>query len=72
LKRFSPDVLGLQGNENTVTRIADYCYAPETLRHVAEELGYQSDATDYHQPWQIIEAGMEPTTFLPWLTESAK
>jgi hypothetical protein len=46
LKRFTPDILRLQGTNNTVTPITDYCYAPETLRHVAEELGYQSNATD--------------------------
>jgi RNA polymerase sigma-70 factor (ECF subfamily) len=60
------DVLRLEGSDNIVTRIIDHCYAPETMRHVAESLGYQCNATAYHQPWKIIETGMVPTTFLPW------
>jgi len=60
------DVLRLEGAEATVTRITDYCYAPETLQHVAGELGMECEATAYHQPWETIEANMVPTTFLPW------
>ncbi len=59
------DVLRL-GGDGVVTRITDYCYAPETLRHVAETLGYKCSASYYHQPWEIIENNMVPTTFLPW------
>ena len=62
------DVLRLEGDENTVTRIIDHCYAPETLQYVAKMLGYRSNATVYHQPWEVIETGMVPTTYLPWQT----
>ncbi len=60
------DVLRLRGSEHIVTRIIDHCYAPETLRHVAKSLGFECDASAYHQPWHVIESNMVPTTTLPW------
>ena len=59
------DVLQIGGDE-TVTRITDYCYAPETLRHVADQFGYPCHLTAYHQPWRTIDNDMVPTTALPW------
>lgn len=60
------DVLRLEGDD-TVCRIIDHCYAPETLKYVAGQLGYACSATACHQPWDVIESDMVPTTFLPWI-----
>ncbi|MBD3648488.1 MAG: sigma-70 family RNA polymerase sigma factor, partial [Pseudomonadales bacterium] len=60
------DVLCLEGDGQIVTRIVDYCYAPETLRYVADRLDLDCAATAYHQPRDTIETDMIPTTRLPW------
>lgn len=60
------DVLRLQSDDQMITRIIDYCYAPETLAHVADARGYRCNQTNYHQPWEIITGNMVPTTALPW------
>lgn len=60
------DVLRLEGENQTVTRIIDHCYAPETLSYVAEAQGLKCNAVAYHQPWETIDSDMVPTTCLPW------
>ncbi len=54
----------LEGAE-TVTRIIDYHYAVDTLRHVAGALGVDWTARGYHQPAEVLP-GMIATTGLPW------
>lgn len=62
------DVLRLEG-DGAITRLTDYCYAPETLQYVANSIGRACANNDtYHQPWKVIETGMVPTTSLPWHT----
>jgi len=61
------DVLRLAGAEGQVTRITDYCYAPEVLKEAADALGYPCDAVRYHQGADVLP-GMISTTTLPWQT----
>jgi len=59
------DVLRLAGDEGQVTRIIDYCYAPEVLHEAAALLGYPCDAVRYHQGADVLP-GMIGSTALPW------
>lgn len=62
------DVVRVEGVSGAVTKIIDYCYAPETLEAVAEALQIPIRPTAYHQPAESIR-GMIETTALPWRTE---
>ncbi len=59
------DVLGLAGDDGRLTRLTDYCYAPDVLAEVAERLDYPYDRSGYHQAAHILP-GMIDTTTLPW------
>lgn len=59
------DVLRLAGDDAQVTRITDYCYAPEVLHEAAAFLGYPCDAARYHQGPDVLP-GMIGSTALPW------
>ena len=48
-----------------VSRIQSYGYCPETLAHVAAELGLATRAQRYHQPPEILRR-MIATSGLPW------
>ena len=59
------DVVRLEVSGGEVTRLTDYCYAPETLSAVARGLQIEIATTGYHQPETVLE-GMIDTTTLPW------
>ena len=55
----------LEADAGNVTRIIDYHYAADTLRHVGDALGLEVAARGYHQsPAELPE--MVATTSLPW------
>jgi len=59
------DVLKLTASEGAVTRLTDYCYAPDLLKAVAQRLGYRCTVSRYHQGSDVL-TGMIDTTTLPW------
>ncbi len=59
------DIVRIEASDGQVVRLTDYCYAPETLAHVAAELGVEMKAKNYHQPAQTL-VEMIATTTLPW------
>jgi len=59
------DVLKLTVSEGAVTRLTDYCYAPDLLKAVAQRLGRRCMASRYHQGADVL-TGMIDTTTLPW------
>ncbi len=59
------DVVRIESSGNEVVRVTDYCYAPETLSHVAEALGFEIATKGYHQPETVLPE-MIATTTLPW------
>ncbi len=59
------DVLRIQSDRGRVTRLIDYCYAPETLVEVAASVGADAVTAGYHQPGQVL-VEMIATTGLPW------
>jgi RNA polymerase sigma-70 factor (ECF subfamily) len=63
-----PELCGMTRFEEVdgrVARIKSYGYCPETLAHVAAELGLAARARRYHQPPEILTR-MIATTGLPW------
>lgn len=59
------DVLGVAGEAGVLTRLTDYCYAPDVLIEVAGRLGRSYHRGGYHQGPQVLP-GMIATTTLPW------
>ncbi|MEM7401582.1 MAG: RNA polymerase sigma factor [Pseudomonadota bacterium] len=59
------DVVRIESSGRRVVRVTDYCYAPETLSHVAKALGFEIVTKGYHQP-KIMLREMITTTTLPW------
>lgn len=59
------EVLRLEGVDDQVSRIIDYCYAADTLAHVADILGRRPMGLGYHQDPDTLE-GMVATTTRPW------
>ncbi|MEM7097893.1 MAG: RNA polymerase sigma factor [Pseudomonadota bacterium] len=59
------DVVRIESSGSQIVRVTDYCYAPETLAHVAKALGVEMATTGYHQPASVL-VGMIATTTLPW------
>ena len=62
------DVVRIEASAGEVTRLTDYCYAPETLEHVARELDIEMNTMGYHQPADVL-VDMIATTTLPWRLE---
>jgi RNA polymerase sigma-70 factor, ECF subfamily len=63
-----PELCGITRFEEVdgrVSRIQSYGYCPETLTHVADELGLATRAQRYHQPPEILKR-MIASTALPW------
>jgi RNA polymerase sigma-70 factor (ECF subfamily) len=58
-------VLRFEEADGRVARIRSYSYCPETLAHVAADLGIRTSARRYHQPPETLER-MIATTTLPW------
>lgn len=58
------EVLRLEG-EGQVSRIVDYCYAPDTMALAAEALGVPAVGMGYHQGGETL-ANMIATTTRPW------
>ena len=59
------DVIRIDGSNDKVTRLTDYCFAPETLSHLAQALDLQIADIGYHQsPTTLVD--MIATTTLPW------
>ena len=59
------DVVKIEASGGVVTRLTDYCYAPETLNYLSTRLGIEIDTMGYHQsPETLVE--MIATTGLPW------
>jgi RNA polymerase sigma-70 factor (ECF subfamily) len=63
--RVLSGLVRFEGTDDTVTRIIDYHYAADTLRHVARVLGLECAARGYHQAPDVLP-GMVATTGLPW------
>lgn len=61
------DVLRVEADAGQLTRLTDYCYAPEVLKEAAASLGVPCTASAYHQPPDVLP-GMIRTTALPWRT----
>lgn len=61
------DIVRIEGSGGEVTRLTDYCYAPETLNHVARGLDIEIGTMGYHQPPETL-VEMIATTALPWRT----
>ena len=59
------DVVRIEASGGQVVRITDYCYAPETLSHVAQALGFEVVTKGYHQSRSQLPK-MIATTTLPW------
>jgi RNA polymerase sigma-70 factor (ECF subfamily) len=55
----------LDEDDGGVSRIRDYCYCPDTLAAVADELGLPVERTAYHQQPETL-VRMIATTTLPW------
>jgi RNA polymerase sigma-70 factor (ECF subfamily) len=63
-----PELRGITRFEEVdgqIARIQSYGYCPETMAHVAAELGLATRARRYHQPPEILTR-MIATTGLPW------
>ena len=65
---WANDVVKIDGAGGQVTRLVDYCYAPETLQHVAQALNLPMSTMGYHQPPQEL-LNMIATTTLPWRSD---
>jgi RNA polymerase sigma-70 factor (ECF subfamily) len=59
------DVMRLEEADGQVSRIVNYCFCPDTLRAVGDELGLPVKPWGYHQPPTILPR-MIATTTLPW------
>jgi RNA polymerase sigma-70 factor (ECF subfamily) len=59
------EVLRLDGDDGRVSRIVDYCFAPETMAYVAHALGYPAMPLGYHQDADTLVT-MIATTTKPW------
>ncbi|MGE0624824.1 MAG: hypothetical protein AB7I04_17570 [Pseudomonadales bacterium] len=59
------DVLRVSGGAAALTRLTDYCYAPDVLAEVAARLGVQCARPAYHQGADVLPE-MIATTTLPW------
>lgn len=62
------DVLRLEGADGKVSRIRNYCFCPDTVRHVGVELGLPVRPWAYHQGPETLP-NMIATTTLPWGSE---
>ncbi len=62
------EVLRLQGEDDRIGRIIDYCYAADTLAYAARALGYTPLALGYRQDEQTLRQ-MIATTTRPWDSE---
>lgn len=58
-------LIRIDASDEAITRIVDYCYAPETLRLVAEGLKISFNRGQHHQPQATIQS-MVSSTDLPW------
>lgn len=59
------DVVRIEASSGEVTRLTDYCYAPETLTYVAQNFSLEISTKGYHQSESILEDMISSTT-LPW------
>lgn len=59
------DVIRLEEADGLVGRIVNYCFCPDTLRVVGEELGLPVQPWGYHQRPDVLPR-MIATTTLPW------
>jgi RNA polymerase sigma-70 factor (ECF subfamily) len=59
------DVIRLEEADGLVSRIVNYCFCPDTLRAIGEDLGVPVRAWGYHQPPDVLPR-MIATTTLPW------
>ncbi|MEM9360960.1 MAG: hypothetical protein AAGB04_32740, partial [Pseudomonadota bacterium] len=62
------DVVRVEASGGRITRVTDYCYAPETLTYVAQKLGLEITTRGYHQPERTLVEMISSTT-LPWRAE---
>jgi len=59
------DVMRLEEADGLVSRIVNYCFTPDTLRVIGEELGVPVAPWGYHQSPEVL-VNMIRTTTLPW------
>lgn len=59
------EVLRLDGDDGRVSRIVDYCYAPETMAYAAGAFGHPAMPLGYHQDPDTL-ATMIASTTRPW------
>jgi RNA polymerase sigma-70 factor, ECF subfamily len=59
------DVMRLQEANGLVSHLTNYCFTPDTLRVIGEELGVPVAPWGYHQPPEVL-VNMIATTTLPW------
>jgi RNA polymerase sigma-70 factor (ECF subfamily) len=59
------DVIRLEEADGLVSRIVNYCFCPDTLRAIGEDLGAPVRPWGYHQPPDVLPR-MIATTTLPW------
>lgn len=64
------DIVRLEGEDGLVSRIVNHCYCPDTVAHVAAELGLEAASLGYHQPPDILPR-MIATTTRPWASPGA-
>ncbi len=62
------DVVRIEASNGEVVRLTDYCYAPETLEYVAQELSLEIKTKGYHQPENIL-VEMIAGPSLPWRSD---
>jgi RNA polymerase sigma-70 factor (ECF subfamily) len=59
------DVMRLEEADGLVSRLINYCFCPDTIRLIGEELGLAVSPWGYHQPPDVLPR-MIATTTLPW------
>jgi RNA polymerase sigma-70 factor (ECF subfamily) len=59
------DVMRLEEADGLVSRITNYCFCPDTIRLIGDELGLAVEPWGYHQPPEVL-VRMIATTTLPW------
>ena len=59
------DIMRLDEAQGLVSRVVNYCYCPDTLRLIGDELGLPVSLAGYHQSPEILPR-MIATTTLPW------
>lgn len=59
------DVMRIEEADGLAVAVRNHCFCPDTIAHIAGELGLVAAPWGYHQPPEVL-TGMIATTTLPW------